>query len=181
MNILKRVRSQDRHKVAPGFKLGYEGGGPYTSYMGALCTFAFWAFIGIFLYSKILVLYQGTSITIIPKVQEGFLTFEDKFEAESGLHIAAAITVYDSNPEPIDDPRYGTLALGHYGWGYGEGISSGGISRPNHACSDDELGLEEHYPMFASTRNEVETWKKKFKCLDKDDLVIWGDYNSVKT
>ena len=80
-NFLKRVRSQDRHKIARGFKLGYDGSGPYTSYMGALCTFVFWAFIGIFLYSKLLVLYQGTSITIIPKVQEGFLTFEDKFEA----------------------------------------------------------------------------------------------------
>lgn len=28
--------------------------------------------------------------------------------------------------------------------------------------------------------NEVRTWKKKFKCANSEDLVIWGDYNSAK-
>ena len=26
----------------------------------------------------------------------------------------------------------------------------------------------------------MQTYRKKFKCVDKKDLVIWGDYNSKK-
>ena len=29
--------------------------------------------------------------------------------------------------------------------------------------------------------SEVITYKNKFKCINNDDLVIWGDYNSAKT
>ena len=76
----------------------------------------------------------------------------------------------------------------HYGWGAVNGISVGSTELENHACSDVELGLLDAndsesfgaYPIFGSSANEVKTWKKKFKCVKKEDLVIWGDYNSAK-
>ena len=56
-----------------------------------------------------------------------------------------------------------------------------------HYCSDAELGFADDpdvdssiYPIFESSKSEVETWKKKFKCIPREDLVIWGDYNSAK-
>ena len=59
-----------------------------------------------------------------------------------------------------------------------------------HDCSEEELGLSPHasegdsssftYPIFSTSYNEVNTWKKKFRCVKKDDLEIWGDYNSAK-
>ena len=36
------------------------------------------------------------------------------------------------------------------------------------------------YPTFKDSATEVMTFKKKFKCIDKDELVVWGDYNSAK-
>ena len=36
------------------------------------------------------------------------------------------------------------------------------------------------YPIFGTSANEVRIWKRKFKCVGKEDLVIWGDYNSAK-
>ena len=59
------------------------------------------------------------------------------------MFIAAALTKYDSETEPLDDPRYGDLVIEHYGWGYGDGISSGSTKLENHSCSDLELGLTE--------------------------------------
>ena len=29
-------------------------------------------------------------------------------------------------------------------------------------------------------KKEVNTYKKKFKCVNSDDLNVWGDYNSAK-
>ena len=36
------------------------------------------------------------------------------------------------------------------------------------------------YPIYEQQLNEVLTYKKKFKCVDRDELEIWGDYNSPK-
>ena len=54
-----------------------------------------------------------------------------------------------------------------------------------HWCSDEELGIApgdktQIYPIFESSRDEVLTYRKKFKCIDPEDMVIWGDYDSKK-
>ena len=36
------------------------------------------------------------------------------------------------------------------------------------------------YPIVEASKKEFNTYKKKFKCIDKNDLVIWGDFNSPK-
>ena len=98
--------------------------------------------------------------------------------------MAAALTEYDSNTEFIEDPRYGELIIEHYGWGYEEFIGSKSRVLETHPCSDAELGLKRTdstliYPIRESSMGEVKTWKKKFKCVDKEDFQIWGDYNSA--
>lgn len=34
------------------------------------------------------------------------------------------------------------------------------------------------YPLRESQLEELTTYKKKFKCINPDQLKIWGDYNS---
>ena len=86
----------------------------------------------------------------------------------------------------IEDPRYGELIIEHYGWGYSEdGVSSGSNPADFHFCSDEELGFTPGpktaiYPITETAVREVETWKKKFKCVKPEDMLIWGDYNSAK-
>ena len=50
-----------------------------------------------------------------------------------------------------------------------------------HACSDDELGLTPglDYPLIEESTNEVVTWKKKFKCVEEDKYVVWGNFNTA--
>ena len=55
-----------------------------------------------------------------------------------------------------------------------------------HPCSDEELGLVKgpntmFYPISESSVEEVALYKKNFKCMQKTEPVMWGDYNSRKT
>lgn len=98
--------------------------------------------------------------------------------------MAAALTVYDSNTTVVEEPRYGELIIEHYGWGYNDTIGSQSRAINYHWCSDYELGLERDgnnliYDVRESSMWEVTTYRKKFKCIDPEDLVIWGDYNSA--
>ena len=85
----------------------------------------------------------------------------------------------------MEDPRYGELVYQEYGWGKDSELAANYWREiPNHSCSDSELGLatefndaDEMYPL-ANSRETVSTWKKKFKCIDREDLVISGDFNS---
>ena len=117
-----------------------------------------------FLYSKIMVLVNVSRITIISNLQVGALTYDDQYSGEDGFFIAAAFTAYDSETEPIDDPRYGDLTMEYYGWGYEGAISTKNTPLGTHRCSDEELGLSNdvEYPIFATSANEVATYKKKF-------------------
>ena len=156
-----------------------------VSYMGAFLSAIIFGVTAIFLYSKVMVLIKSSDITIMMNTLEGAFTYDDKFTANEGLFIAAALTEYDSNTEVIEEARYGELVIEHYGWGNGDTIGSGSKTLDSHYCSDEELGFTPGpntsiYPIFESSISVVTTWKKKFKCVDKKDLVIWGDYNSAK-
>ena len=157
----------------------------YVSYMGACLSAFIFIVTMIFPYSKAMVLYHASDITIMMNTLEGAIDQEFKFSADDGLFIAAALTEYDSNTEVIEEKRYGELVIEHYGWGYEGTIGTQTRQVNYHYCSDEELGFTQGpdtaiYPIFPSSRAEVETYRKKFKCVDREDLVVWGDYNSQK-
>ena len=132
--------------------------------MGALCSVIFIMISLIFLYSKIMVLVNVSRITVISNYQVGALTYDDQYRGEDGFFVAAALTAYDSETEPIDDPRYGDLTMEYYGWGYEGELGSKFTPLGTHRCSDEELGLSNdvEYPIFATSAAEVTTYKKKF-------------------
>ena len=89
----------------------------------------------------------------------------------------------------IEEARYGELVIEQWGWGCGkDGIGNDDSCNKQldyHYCSDEELGFTPGpntliYPIIETSVNEVKTWKKKFKCIKKEEMVIWGDYNSSK-
>ena len=151
--------------------------------MGAFLTVLILVTTGIFLYSKAMVLYHESDVTIYMSYLEGALTHEEIFSYEDGLFVAAGITEYDSNREIIEEERYGELIIEHYGWGYNDTIGSASIELDFHYCTDEELGYSSGpktriFPVFEDQQFEVDTYRKKFKCVDEKDLVVWGDYNS---
>ena len=95
-----------------------------------------------------------------------------KFTPQEGLFVAAALTAYDSETEPIEIPElYGELVIEHYGWGNGGQTSSEADGKLKlHSCSDEELGIERGpnsliYPVYPNDLEQVKVWKKKFKCM----------------
>ena len=151
--------------------------GAFLSYFVLICT-------SIFLYDKIMVLVKGSDVTIIMNTIEGAFTDEDTFSAEQGFFFAAALTEYDSNTEIIEEARYGELIVEQYGWG--DGNFEGTRDLDYHYCTDEELGITpgpntEMFPIFEKSTDEFLRYRKKFKCVDPKDRVIWGDYSSART
>ena len=62
-----------------------------------------------------LVKFEETVVTM--SVRDSHYTPDDTITTEDGLKFAFAITAYDSNREPIDDPRYGQVVAKIVSWG----------------------------------------------------------------
>lgn len=158
----------------------------YLSCMGATLSILFLIILTTFCYSKGLAWSERQDVNVMGAVIENAFDYSDQFSASEGLFISAALTEYDSNEEVIEDPKYGELVIKHYGWGDSEEIGSADKLLNYHWCSDEELGLRRSdktqiFPVFESSLAEVLTYRKKFKCVDPDELVIWGDFNSKKS
>ena len=139
-----------------------------------------------FLYTKVVTWRGKKDVDIMSALVENEFDYKKNFDTEQGFFVAAALTEYDSNREIIEKPEYGELIIENYGWGYEEDqLGSRSIPLDYHYCSDEELGFVRGpetliYPVLESSLQEVETYKKKFKCVDREHLKIWGDYNSRK-
>ena len=138
-----KFKKLDEFSEQASLNLTYGETSNYVSYMGAFLSAIILVTTMIFLYSKAMVLRHASDITIMMNTLEGAISFEQKFTAEDGLFIAAALTEYDSNTEIIEKPEYGELIIEHYGWGYSdEKIGSGSRPLDYHYCSEEELGLK---------------------------------------
>ena len=104
--------------------------------MGAFLSIIVLLVSSFFLYSKAMVLYKVSDVTIMMRQLEGALTYNDKFTAENGLFLAAALTEYDSNTELLEEERYGELVISKYGWGNDENFSFYNDVIDSHFCSD---------------------------------------------
>ena len=156
------------------------------SYMGAFFTFLMWLIVAVFVYTKAITVILKDEVDIMSALVEYGIDHNYKFSTDQGFFIAAALTEYDRNTEIIEEPeKYGELVIEHHGWDYvnKQSESYERTQIKSHYCSDEELGFVRSpdtliYPITPNSIPEVQTYKKKFKCLNKEDMVIWGDYNS---
>ena len=111
-----------------------------TSYMGTILTIIFVILIATFAYSKIMVLVDMGDVTVVGSTADDYFTDDDHFNSEKGFFVAAALTYYDSDTEPVQDLRYGKLTMEWFGWG-NDDISSAAMYDLQHQCTDEELGL----------------------------------------
>lgn len=140
-----------------------------------------------YIYNKGTILAEKSGISVTSAYVEDFFDDTDKFSAEKdSFFIAAALSGYNGLTEMEEDEDYGVMTIEHYGWGYGDTIESIGTPLETHPCTDEELGLVEDqsvspiFPVKPSLVKEVTTWKKKFKCVEPEELVIWGNFNAAK-
>ena len=92
------------------------------SFMGMLLSFIFLATLSVFTYSKSLAWQEKQDVDVMGAIVENAFDYSDKFSAEEGLFIAAAITEYDSNTERLEEAKYGELVIKHLGWGQSDEI-----------------------------------------------------------
>ena len=110
------------------------------------------------------------------------------FSHDNGFALAVAFSAYDSNPNPTLDPTYGEIVFNYFYWGPTEngGYDVGNAVIETHPCTDEELGLEGDkngrmfMPPYAESAAEVVFHRKKFVCVNRENLYIYGDYNSYK-
>ena len=56
-------------------------------------------------------------------MKDTFFSPEYLFSSDEGMQFAFALTAYDNNRDPIDDPSYGKVSAKIVSWGLGEGQS----------------------------------------------------------
>ena len=80
-----------------------------TTKIGAIFTFMLAILLLIYagMQLKRLLIYGETVVTM--SVRDSFFTPDKTFSTEHGLDFAFALTAYDSNREPIEDPDYGIV------------------------------------------------------------------------
>ena len=143
--------------------------------MGALCSLVIFIFLMTFSVTKLQTLILVSDVDIIQASEDYALTQTERFSSKDGFFIAAALTKYDKDPEPIEQEEFGELVIEQYGWGNEDlGYEYGSREIPNHQCSNSELGLTEAedpespnvvYPIVSQQFEEVKRYSRKFKCI----------------
>ncbi len=108
------------------------------------------------------------------------------FDYSNGLNFAVAFTGYDSDYEPFDDPTIGEVVFNHYKWGLNPDGKTyvGRFPIKHHTCTREELGLDydssksRFLPIHPNFLSQIETYHKKFLCIDDEDLKIFGDFST---
>ena len=141
-----------------------------TSYGGATCSIFLITILVLFTWTKCLTLKEKQDVDIMSAMIEGELSFEEKFREKDGFFVAVALTTYDSNEEITEQKEYGELIVEHFGWGYDDNMETGGGVLDYDYCTEEELGLIQGpktraYPVLESSRKELQTYRKKFKCI----------------
>ena len=154
------------------------------SYMGAFLTIMIALTTFLFFYAKTMTIVEKHDVDIMSAVIDHAIDINDQFTADHGFFISAGLTQYDSNRTLTEDARYGELVFEKLGWGV-EGISAYETQLASHFCTDEELGINRTentvmFPLVSFSEAEVITYRNKFRCIDRDDLMVWGDYNSAK-
>lgn len=108
-----------------GFQMKLDNGiDKQKSHMGSCLTIFCALATLMFIYTKVVTLSEKSEVDIMSALVDGAIDYSKKFTAEDGFFIAASLTVYDNNPEPIEEAKYGELIIEHFGWGYNESIGS---------------------------------------------------------
>lgn len=111
---------------------------------------------------------------------------ELSYEAE-GINLAVGFSPYDSSTEPLLEKKYGEFKFMRSSWGKDENdkVYWRNEEIPSHICTREELGLDpsengsNFLPIKPVHISEISSHQKKLRCIDKDELIVSGHYNSA--
>ena len=121
------------------------------TWVGVIFTVLIYGVIMLYAYMKFAKVIAYGDSTIISSITDSAWTAEDKWRSvadredgqdNGGLQFAVGVTAYDSNQQPVDDPKIGRIVARYQTWGLGDGMGSG-LSNPipMKRCSRVDLGI----------------------------------------
>ena len=159
----------------------------YRSHFGAFLSIVTFFIVIVYASYKLNEMYVNTSFQVEEVEQEEVFASNATFTTADGFYVAAAITEYDRDPNPIEDPEVGTLKMYLKKWDvYDE--ENGGVTfeevvlRPCQE-SDFDLGGGAPNSLFydtnpSSMQDLVNHWRK-LKCIqDPQQLTLFGNYDT---
>ena len=144
-SIGRRVKNLDM--FSQQFEMKLDGSkGRFKSYIGAILTlFSTFLLIG-YILAKGQVWFGMIDIDVMSAKQVSYFESGETFSAaEDRFFVAAALTEYNNDPEPIEDPSYGKFVFEHFRWGNSDDgdIGSGRQPIETRPCTEEELSLVE--------------------------------------
>ena len=138
------------------------------------------------------VMISKKDVDILSTIKDRYFDDNFVFSYKNGLNFAVAFTAYDGERDWILDPSYGSLIFNSYSWGANEdGTFFTERKKLNsHLCTDYEFGLNnaandgegaKFLPPDYTSAGYIELYKKKFICLNEEDIFIYGDFTTPKT
>ena len=138
------------------------------------------------------VMISKKDVDILSTIKDRYFDDNFVFSYKNGLNFAVAFTAYDGERDWILDPSYGSLIFNSYSWGANEdGTFFTERKKLNsHFCTDYEFGLNnaaddgegaKFLPPDYTSAGYIELYKKKFICLNEEDIFIYGDFTTTKT
>ena len=101
------------------------------------------------------------------------------FYDSQGFKVAAAVTNYDGDPNPIEDPEIGTMEFYLKYWGRPELGGYGFKKLDSFLCdgNDETWESRNFYGVHAAIENEFQTYAPKMKCLN-EPFELLGNFNT---
>ena len=106
--------------------------------------------------------------------------FDTDYVFNNGLMFAFAITIYDNNPYPIEDPTYGVVTPFYKTWGIDKDNSGVKFERvPTRNCTEAEVHVngksDPNSAFFKPHKNSIRDlafYYRKLKCLDVESVDV---------
>ena len=157
-----------------------------NSWGGAICSFLLLIILSAYALQKFDILVEKSDQQLLEAHIFGALTDKDIFSYDNGLNFAIAFTGFDGETEPFNDPTIGEVVFNHYKWGIDANGNhfSGRFPIRSHQCSREELGIDgdltkaKFHQILDGMKEDLHFYHKKFICIDKQDLVMYGDFSS---
>ena len=158
-----------------------------SSFSGAVCTVIMLLGVVLYAYLKLDVLLNKKDVTLLARTDEFEYMDIDNITHANGFNIAVGFTSYDNSTAWQLDSTYGELVFNSYSWGLNLDGSYYLIRKEleKRNCTKAELGLTDKdgetvfLPIHETNRNWLDLYHRKLQCLNREDLWLHGDFDSV--
>ena len=154
----------------------------YRTILGSILSIStFIMILGYGLY-KITDLIEYKEFKLLKFEKENFYDMREPFTNKEGLMIAAAITDYTSNSEPVEDPEIGEIKFYHKSWDVANLEATEMVQFkeiPTRPCTEDDFAENNSdnplfFPNKSTSKADMALHWRKLKCVNRDQELLYN-------